>query len=273
MKKFIILLVIVFLYADENNASKKEDFLQFFLQNYQTKNENNFFGITPYKMNYFFPLSYNFNPSSNTQKKSEIKFQISLKKDLGENLLGFNEKYYFAYTQTSWWQAYAYSSPFRETNYQPEIFVDFPLRQKDFGYLRFGLLHESNGQGEGLNSRSWNRVYISTAMLENRVLITPRVWFRIPESKENDDNPDITHYLGNFDLNLAYLGKDFFISTMLRNNLNFKNNKGAIQTDIGYDLFHRGIFLHLQYFNGYGESLIDYDKAIQRLSIGFLISY
>ncbi|EID0135991.1 phospholipase A, partial [Campylobacter jejuni] len=27
------------------------------------------------------------------------------------------------------------------------------------------------------------------------------------------------------------------------------------------------------YFNGYGESLIDYNKHLQRLSTGFLISY
>lgn len=273
MKKFIILLVcIVFSYADENNASKK-DFLQFYLQNYQRENEKNFFGITSYKMNYFFPLSYNFNPSSNSQKKSEIKFQVSLKKDLFENLLGFNEKYYFAYTQTSWWQAYTHSAPFRETNYQPEVFVDFPFAQKGFDYLRFGLLHESNGEGEDFNSKSWNRVYVSTALLKDRVLITPRVWFRIPESKKDDDNPDITHYLGNFDLNIAYLGKDFFISAMLRNNLNLKHNKGAVQTDIGYNLFHKGFFLHLQYFNGYGESLVNYNQALQRISIGFLLSF
>lgn len=276
MRKFILFLCISFLCADENNAyNKEEDFLQLSTQNFSNEGEiNNFFGISGYKMNYFLPLTYDLNSFSNPQENFEIKFQISIKKDLGENLLGFDEKYYFAYTQTSWWQTYIRSSPFRETNYQPEIFIDFPLpKEADFGYLRFGLLHESNGQGEGLNSRSWNRVYISNSIIKDRFLITPRIWFRIPERKKYDDNPDITHYLGNFDLNLAYLGKEFFLNTMLRNNLNFKRNKGAIQADLGYDLLHNGVFWYFQYFNGYGESLIDYNKAIQRLSIGFLISY
>ncbi|EAL5466791.1 phospholipase, partial [Campylobacter coli] len=51
------------------------------------------------------------------------------------------------------------------------------------------------------------------------------------------------------------------------------DNKGAVQVDIGYDIFDNGIYWYLQYFNGYGESLIDYNKRLQRLSTGFLISY
>ncbi|EFP1036100.1 phospholipase, partial [Campylobacter jejuni] len=56
-------------------------------------------------------------------------------------------------------------------------------------------------------------------------------------------------------------------------NLKFHDNKGAIQVDLGYDIFNNGIYWYLQYFNGYGESLIDYNKHLQRLSTGFLISY
>lgn len=200
-----------------------------------------------------------------------------LKKDFFENLLGLDEKYYIAYTQTSWWQIYEHSSPFRETNYQPEFFIDFPLYLKDYEFfnnLRVGILHESNGKGdENLQSRSWNRIYVSTAILYNKFLFVPRLWYRIPESKKDDDNPAILHYMGNFDVNLAYLGDDYFINLMLRNNLKFHNNKGAIQVDLGYDIFNNGIYWYVQYFNGYGESLIDYNKHLQRLSTGFLISY
>ena len=79
--------------------------------------------------------------------------------------------------------------------------------------------------------------------------------------------------MGNFDINLGYLGNDFFINTMLRNNLNFSRNKGAVQVDIGYDVFNNGIYYYVQYFNGYGDSLIDYNKRLERISTGFLISY
>lgn len=79
--------------------------------------------------------------------------------------------------------------------------------------------------------------------------------------------------MGNFDINLGYLGNDFFINTMLRNNLNFSRNKGAVQVDVGYDIFNNGIYYYVQYFNGYGDSLIDYNKRLERISMGFLISY
>ncbi|MBZ7928800.1 phospholipase A [Campylobacter molothri] len=262
----------------KNNPQKKEDFSKLALANYLDENTGfNPLGITAYKMNYFLPFAYSFGSLGNDSRKMETKFQLSIKKRLFENLFGLDEKYYIGYTQTSWWQNYKHSSPFRETNYQPEFFVDFPLYLKDYPFfnnLRLGVLHESNGKGdENLESRSWNRIYVSTAIFYKRFLFVPRIWYRIPEERKDDDNPDITHYLGNFDLNLGYLGKDYFANIMLRNNLNFHRNKGAIQVDIGYDIFNNGIYWYLQYFNGYGESLIDYNKKLQRLSTGFLISY
>lgn len=262
----------------KTEKKQKENFARLALSNYLGEDTSfNPFGISTYKMNYFLPFAYSFNKLGENMQNLEMKFQFSVKKRLFEDLFGLDEKYYIAYTQTSWWQNYKHSSPFRETNYQPEFFVDFPLYLKDYRFfnnLRFGILHESNGKGdESLESRSWNRLYISTAILQDRFLVVPRIWMRIPEKKEDDDNPDIRHYLGNFDLNLAYLGDDYFINLMLRNNLKPNHNKGAVQVDLGYDIFNNGIYWYLQYFNGYGESLIDYDKSLQRLSTGFLISY
>ncbi|MBZ7964159.1 phospholipase A [Campylobacter sp. 2457A] len=264
--------------TSQKNLEDKEDFSKLALANYLDEDTGfNPLGITAYKMNYFLPFAYSFGSLGNDNRKMEMKFQLSIKKRLFENLFGLNEKYYIGYTQTSWWQNYKHSSPFRETNYQPEFFVDFPLYLKNYPFfnnLRLGILHESNGKGdENLESRSWNRIYASTAIFYKRFLFVPRIWYRIPEERKKDDNPDITHYLGNFDLNLGYLGKDYFANIMLRNNLDFRHNKGAIQVDVGYDIFNNGIYWYLQYFNGYGESLIDYNRKLQRLSTGFLISY
>lgn len=291
-KKLALKNSSVLIYQEQNNSSEatqmqnsitikkeeKQDFSRLALANYLGENESfNPLGISSYKMNYFLPFAYSFNSLGTNNNKSEAKFQLSVKKRLFENLLGLDEKYYIAYTQTSWWQIYKHSSPFRETNYQPEFFIDLPLYLKDYEFfnnLRVGILHESNGKGdENLQSRSWNRIYVSTAILYNKFLFVPRLWYRIPENKKDDDNPAILHYMGNFDVNLAYLGDDYFINLMLRNNLKFHDNKGAIQVDLGYDIFNNGIYWYVQYFNGYGESLIDYNKHLQRLSTGFLISY
>ena len=255
---------------------EKDNFSKIALANY-LGDENSFnpLGISSYKMNYFLPFSHTNHDLSGS--KNEVKFQISIKKRLFENLLGLDEKYYLGYTQTSLWQLYRHSSPFRENSYQPEFFVDFPIHFDGYDYfnnLRLGFLHESNGKDDDHEqSRSWNRLYASTTFLYKRFLIVPRIWYRINEDGGSDDNPAMEHYMGNFDVNLGYLGNDFFINTMLRNNLNFSRNKGAVQVDIGYDVFNNGMYYYVQYFNGYGDSLIDYNKRLERISMGFLISY
>lgn len=256
----------------------KPDFEKIVLENYLGLSRgHNFLGVSTYKMNYFLPLSYAFKGKMKDDHRAEVKFQISIKKPLFKDLLGFDETYYFAYTQTAWWQLYKHSSPFREINFEPEVFVSVPIKLKELPSLqniRFGLLHESNGRDdEDLKSRSWNRLYLSAIFLHNHFLFEPRIWYRLPEKKGDDDNPKITHFMGNFDVNLAYLGKDYFISLMLRNNLNLKDNKGALELNLGYDLFSNGVFWYVQGFSGYAERLIMYDKKTQRLSLGVLIAY
>ncbi|TKX30178.1 phospholipase [Campylobacter sp. MIT 12-5580] len=260
----------------EQNLREERDLAVLNLQNYlgEIKREN-FLQISEHGANYFLPFSYTFKGKYPRHKRTEAKFQISLKKPLFENIFGFDEKFYFAYTQTAWWQLYKDSSPFREINYQPEFFVSVPLYIDQFENLknvRISLLHESNGKDDTeLQSRSWNRVYISTLLVYDRFFITPRLWYRLPE--KDDDNKDITSYMGNFDLAVSYLAKDYFTSVLVRNNLNFKRNKGALQFDAGFDFWGNGVFLYVQYFNGYGESLIDYNRYLHKFSLGFYIAY
>ena len=147
------------------------------------------------------------------RKQVEAKFQISVKKNILTNFFKMNETINFGYTQTSWWQLYKDSSPFRETNYQPEIFVTLPYGKRDKTVLKgfkFGFLHESNGQPKG-DSRSWNRIYLRSYFQAGNLFISPRVWYKIPEEKESDDNPDIDKYMGYGDFN-SYLSiqKSYF---------------------------------------------------------------
>ncbi|EAJ2693043.1 phospholipase A, partial [Campylobacter coli] len=116
----------------QKTPSTKEDFSRIALANYLGENSSfNPLGISSYKMNYFLPFAYSFGSLGGENRKTEMKFQLSIKKRLFEDLLGLGEKYYVGYTQTSWWQNYKHSSPFRETNYQPEFFVDIPLHFED----------------------------------------------------------------------------------------------------------------------------------------------
>ena len=257
---------------------KEYDFAQITLQEFNSGKEEsiNFLGISTHEINYFLPLSYAYKGKYPKYKRNEAKFQISVKKPIFENLLGFDEGYYFAYTQTAWWQLYATSAPFRELNYAPEFFINLPLKFNGFSALkttRIGILHQSNGKGnENYESRSWNRLYMSFFFATKRFIFSPRFWYVIDESSL-EDNKDIAKFMGYFDMNFGYLGKNTFASVLVRNNLNFKENKGAIELNAGFDPFDNGVFWYVQYFNGYGESLIDYQRLIHKLSIGFLIAY
>lgn len=147
------------------------------------------FDIEPYKMNYLLPVTYDSknhtaHDGNEYREDFETKFQISFKKSLFENIFGLNDKLYLAYTQVSWWQTSAPSAPFRETNYEPEIFLDIPYMSEEsiLKSYRFGLVHQSNGRL--LTSRSWNRIYASGMFQYGGIFFEPKVWYRFKEDKK-----------------------------------------------------------------------------------------
>jgi phospholipase A1 len=108
-------------------------------QNSQDLKENElFWGITAHHNNYFLPIAY--SSYKGTHKDITSEFSISLKKLIASDIIGLNEDYYFAYTQLSWWDIYADSSPFYENNYQPEIYTQIPVDFYNFNHIRLGYI-------------------------------------------------------------------------------------------------------------------------------------
>ena len=123
-------------------------------------------------------------------------------------------------------------------------------------------------------SRSWNRIYADFIFEHDDLYFSFKPWLRIPEDDDDDDNRDITDYMGNFELLGVYkLPRNQTFGLMLRNNLDFSGgeNRGAVQVDYSFPISGnlRG---YLQWFNGYGESLIDYDAKVNSLGAGIQIS-
>ncbi len=233
------------------------------------------FNIYPYKENYFLPFSHT-STKIKDRNINEAKFQLSIKKPIIKNFFNLNESFYFAYTQTSWWQIYSPSAPFRETNYAPEIFVNIPYGKKDKTSLKafkIGLLHESNGRKDE-NSRSWNRIYLESYFQVSNLFIVPKIWYRLREDKKDDDNKDIENYLGYGDITFLLPFKKHVFKLLFRNNLRFNDkNKSYAQIDYTFPLFSsKDTFAYVQISNGYGDSLIDYDKSISRFSFGISLS-
>ncbi|GAB2794464.1 hypothetical protein GCM10027040_20910 [Halomonas shantousis] len=249
----------------------------------ERESSRNPLAITTYRRNYLLPWSYNTNPdqrdfraisSEGDADNAELKFQLSLKINLIEDLLGDNGDLYFAYTQRSWWQAYNSdaSSPFRETNYEPEAFVSFDNSWSLLGWTntlnRIGLIHQSNGRSDPL-SRSWNRIYAETVFQRGEWAFSVAPHWRIPESDSDDDNPDLENYIGYGDITVVRAFDDKEVSLLVRGNPG-KGRYGT-QLDYSFPLFGK-VRGYVQYYHGYGESLIDYDNNNHRLGLGFSIN-
>lgn len=230
-------------------------------------------GFEPHKFNYIIPANVSSSKEPNQSKQVETKFQISIKKILLDDLFAKDLDLYFAYTQQSFWQLYdnQNSRPFRESNYEPSLYLSYPLDKYDlfFDRVDFGYVHQSNG-GDLNNSRSWDRLFVEGIYSYENFTMALKAWYRIPESADKDDNPDITKYLGYGELTFGYLWNKHLLTTTLRNNLR-EDNKGSILLDYSYPIY-KNLYLYLQFFNGYGESLRDYNNSINRFGVGILFN-
>jgi phospholipase A1 len=203
---------------------------------------------------------------------TELVYQLSFKTKVVDTIADKPVDLWFGYTQNSFWQAgnRKASSPFRETNYQPELMavapLDFDVLGMHASFVNLGVVHQSNGQASTL-SRSWNRVYVQAGLERAGWTVVGRVWKRVNEAAADDNNPDIVDYLGRGDLNVTYRSNGHDVSALVRRN--FSTGRGAVQLGWAFPL--AGHFKgYAQYFSGYGQSLIDYNYYQNVLGLGLL---
>ena len=224
------------------------------------------------------------------------KFQVSLKyqlfSDTGDIARLFQpaSDFYVAYSQTSFWDIGGDSSPFFDSSYRPEFLYQLDPLEAEWlpGMTRFdfqaGLRHESNGKA-GADSRSMNIAYVSPIFTfgdagdaRNRndgaavgffVAFAPRVWTYLTD---NDDNPDIYRYRGYGDIRLVAGWRGGF-QAAFTGRIGNDFDKGSLQVDLTYPLERLairdlGMYLHGQFFTGYGESLLEYDESNTSFRLG-----
>lgn len=239
------------------------------------------YNLTPHLPNYLLAYSHNNNPdtqglapvSDEGVDKDETVLQVSVKFPVWREILGTNNDLLFAYTSKSWFQAYnkALSKPFRETNYEPEAFWRHYGGPSIFGIevtgWDLGYVHQSNGRSEPL-SRSWDRLNARVALvLNSNTSLLLRTWYRLPEDESDDDNPDIHQYLGYGDLRAIWAPNRNTFTAMYRPG----TRKDAVELTWSYPI-NNHFRVYAQYYQGYGESLIDYDRKVERFGIGFSIN-
>lgn len=270
-------------------AESQEDLLQQ-RRDQERGLQANSFAMTSHNSNYLLPLSYTSDPNEEPfaetgqeLQDTEVEFQVSFKVAITEQPLWRDNGYlYFAYTAKSFWQAYNTdeSSPFRDTNHEPEAFVvmdtDWGAPGAGIPQVHLGLSHQSNGRS-GVQSRSWHRLYARIIVDYRNYYWSFKPWWRLPEKSKSspedatgDDNPDIDDYYGYFELRGFRRFGQNDMSLMLRNNLR-SDNKGAVELGYSY-LFAKSKRGYVQLFHGYGDSLLDYNHKTTRLGVGIMLN-
>ena len=208
----------------------------------------------------------------------ESQFQVSLKMPVAVGLLDDRLDIYAAYTNRSFWQVYnrEHSAPFRETNHEPEVWLQLRNDWTVFGLTNavntIGWVHQSNGQG-GERSRSWDRLAANFAFERAHFAVVLRPWLWLDWEGEDSDNPDIDEYMGHGEVRLVYGRKGHVLSAMIRNQLESGFDRGAIELSWSFPVFGYSYLRgYVQYFQGYGESLIDYDRKVNRIGIGVSVT-
>lgn len=236
--------------------------------------------VTLEKINYILPYYYtskpyydvyqNATPDNQQVMNSEFKGQLSISSALIPRLFG-NENLALkaSYTQLSFWQLYAPSQYFRETNYEPALYLSYSPR--DNWLFTAGVDHQSNGRGGELE-RSWNRLYGSVQASDHNWLVQLTGWGLIFQGESSSlHNPDIEHFLGHERLLFAYKALDTMEFSLEVQNVETAFDTGSITASMSFPL-NDHLLLYLQYFRGYGQSLIEYDHKTEGYGIGFAIN-
>jgi phospholipase A1/A2 len=242
----------------------------------------NDFLIDLYKPNYLLPYYVTFSPDNavyqnNTPngeslKKSELKYQLSLKVPLWKKIFKSNSSLFLAYTQLSYWQLYNRSRFFRETDYEPELFLANQLnwnlsKRWQLTFLNIGVTHQSNGFGNQLE-RSWNKLYLDAIVSSEHWMISLKPWYVLSTYPYNRD---IAQYLGYGRVLVAY---KFYQQTLSLQFHNFIERGGKHKTaELTYSFpitpYIKG---YAQVFSGYGQSLIEYNHRTNSVGVGIALN-
>jgi outer membrane phospholipase A len=230
--------------------------------------------LSPYEPIYFLVGNY---PAA--------EFQISLKYQLFD-LTNYPvvTNLYFGYTQTAYWDLLTSDPSFFDTSYKPSVFAYFPdlfaSQNKTFQFdLQGGAEHESNGRG-GEMERSIYTAYLQPTLTFGRpghlqFALQPRAWtyFFV-----GHNNSDIAQYRGYADLRaFLTLKKDpnswanFQVETRFR--IGDTGEHPGVQVDARYKFPHFNPTLDVQYFEGYGQNLRQYNREAHGLRVGLCLWY
>ncbi len=210
--------------------------------------------------------------SKPTRENSDVKFQISISQRLTKSTLPFGTYLFLAYTQKCFWNVFEKSMPMRDLNFNPGIGLSKPLFSKDryIGKVTLMVEHESNGK-DSINSRSWNKISLgANIFIDRNIMVHGKIWFPIVDG---GNNRDILDYCGLWQSGIAITTNNqrfgWALTLVKRRGWNLKHN---VIFEFNWKFSKKSNqYFFLQYYNGYGENLLDYNQHHSRLRLGMVI--
>ncbi len=203
----------------------------------------------------------------------EATLQLSLKSKIAHNIIGKGDLW-IAYTQKSYWQVYnaEFSRPFRETNYEPELIFNYPIKYNFLGLntkmIGFAFNHQSNGREGKQFSRSWNRFILHAGFEDKDWSLVLRTWI----AAEINENPDIKDYMGRADATFNYRLNKHLLTLRAQHSLRTgDDNHGSIELDWAFPIYGN-LTGYGQFFHGYGDAMIDYNQIHTIAGIGIVFA-
>ena len=227
-----------------------------------------YFGL--YKDNYFI-----FGPSIGpkpTRENTNVKFQISIAQRLTKATLPWGTYLYLFYSQKCFWNVLEKSLPMTDLNFNPGIGLTKPIFVKNryIGKASLIIEHESNGR-DSIWSRSWNKISLAANIIvDPNLSVAGKVWIPIIDG---ENNRDILKYCGIYQVSVQAMSNNrkFTGSVTLVKRAGWNLSYNTI-IELGYRFSTKmNQYIFLQYYNGYGEGLLDYKVWKSQLRVGILI--
>ena len=203
---------------------------------------------------------------------SDVKFQISFQQRLTKSVLPGNTYLYLFYSQKAIWHVFENSLPFHDLNFNPGVGLSkfIIMKNRLVGKVTVMVEHESNGR-DGTASRSWNKIsWAGEAYISPVLMAHAKYWIPIVDGKYNRD---ILRYSGIYQAGFQAISNDnkWVLDMTLVKRKGWDLNFNTI-VQLGFRINHNSNqFIMLQYYNGYGECMMDYKQYHSRPRIGLLI--
>lgn len=207
-----------------------------------------------------------------TATNSDVKFQLSIQQRITKSKLPFDTYLFIQYTQKAFWNVFENSLPIRDLNFNPGLGIGHLIIHKNryIGKAYLMAEHESNGK-DSIDSRSWNKISLSAVVMLNRNFdVQGKVWYPIIDGRHTKD---ILKYNGLFQLGSNYHTNNerFHVGLLLTKRKTWRPNFN-VQLELSYKLNkNENQYLFLQYYNGYGEGLLEYKMHQSKIRLGFVI--